>query len=451
MKHTLTMFCILVATWMGYAQDKNFDLSKYKFPDYKRHELELNISSNGNGYSRRVENPDYLINGSSSDYLSSSYNSLSNAGLGYTYNFLNRKRIDYLYSSFSGNYNYSSSSGINSKMKDYVLSYDLSLNGSRMFYLTEDRFFVEGLANMRFNQNNSRSKVNGQLQPKDRYSDMVFSVGAGIGTGRMEMVSDLWQSHFILEKLRKEKLLSKELTNENVYEFAYLSSKLKNKRFFDSRLRKIAELQSLDSLLHKQGLLSVSDISYFTLLNDYWSYGSFPDRQSGRVLKFWISPEYARAYNKYAPDNSYNPHKTSLISNASFNCIKQLNLYWERRVNFSLSYETVLDKSGVYYSSYQKNNLNTNLNFGFGFFPDSRTSISGYLGYSGRNQFISNTMTVLPKQWINSIFFSFNGYYYISPQLQLTGSFRLSYNDKGYQSTDNFYTQYNLGLRYAIF
>jgi len=265
------------------------------------------------------------------------------------------------------------------------------------------------------------------------------------------MVSDLWQAHFILEKLKKEKIISKELTDENVYEFAYLSSSIKNKRFFDSRLRKIAELQSLDSLLRKQALVSESDISYFTLLNDYWSFGDFPDRQSGRVMKFWISPEYERAYSKNAPENSYNPHKTSLISTASFNCSKQLNLFWERRVNFSLSYEAVLDKSGIYYTSYQKNNLSPNLNFGFGFFPDSRTSISGYLGYSGRNQFISNTMTVLPKQWINSIFFNFNGYYYISPQLQLTGSFRLSYNDKGYQSTENFFTQYNLGLRYANF
>jgi hypothetical protein len=450
MKITLVMLSILGASLIGIAQDKNFDLSKYKFPDYKRHELELDISSNGSGYSRKVENPDYLINGSSADYLSSSYNSLSNAGLSYTYNFLSRKRIDYLYSSFSGNYNYSSSRGINSKLKDYGLSYDLSLNGSRMLYLTEDKFFVEGLANMRFNQNNSKSKAEGQLKSKDRYTDMDFSVGAGIGTGRMEMVSDLWQAHFILEKLRKEKLLSKELTNENVYEFAYLSSSLKNKRFFDSRLRKIDELQSLDSLLHKQGLVNESDIGYFTLLNDYWSYGNFPQRQSGRVLKFWISPEYAKAYNNDAP-KSYNPHKTSLISNVSFDCRKQLNLYWERRVSISLSYEAVLDKSGIYYTSYQKNNLNPNLNFGFGFFPDSRTSISGYLGYSGRNQFISNTTVVMPKEWINSIFFSFNGYYYISPQLQLTGSFRLSYNDKSYQSTDNFYSQYNLGLRYAIF
>lgn len=450
MKQTIVTLCILGATLSGFTQDKNFDLTKYKFPDYKRHELEFNFNSNGNGTSRKVEYPDYLNNGTHTNYVSSSYNSLTNSMLSYTYYFLSRKRIDYLNSSFSGNYNYSSSTESNNKLKDNHLSFDYALNGSRTLYLTEDKFFVEGLANLRFNQNYSRSKVNDQLQPKNRYTDMDFLVGAGIGTGRMEIVSDLWQSHFILEKLRKEKLLSKELTNENVYEFAYLSSSLKNKRFFDSRLRKIDELQSLDSLLHKQGLVNESDIGYFTLLNDYWSYGNFPQRQSGRVLKFWISPEYAKAYNNDAP-KSYNPHKTSLISNVSFDCRKQLNLYWERRVSISLSYEAVLDKSGIYYTSYQKYNLSPNLNFGFGFYPDSRTSISAYAGYSGHNQFISNTTAELPKEWINSLFINFEGYYYISPQLRLNGSFRLSYTDKGYQSSDNLYSQYNLGLSYAIF
>ena len=449
MKHLLFIIISLLGV-TGYAQDKNFDLSKYKFPDYKRHELEFNFNSNGSGYSRRLENPD-LNNGSGTNYVSSYFHSQSNVGLSYTYNFLNRRRVDYLYSSFSSDYNYSSSSDVNNKLKDFQLSYEYSLNGSRMMYLTENKFFVEGLANLRFYQNNSKNKIDGQMQPKDKYTDMDVSIGAGIGTGRMEMVSDLWQAHYILEKLKKEKILSNELTNENVYEFAHLSSRLKNKRFFDSRLRKISELQSIDSLLHKQGLVSGSDIGYFTLLNDYWSYGNFPNRQSGRVLKFWISPEYAKAYNYDAPDNSYNPHKTSLISNVSFRCSKQLNLYWERQINFSLSYEAVLDQSGIYYTSYQKNNFNPNLNFGFGFYPDSRTSISGHLGYSGRNQFISNTPAALPKEWVNSVFLNFNAYYYISPQIQLTGSFRLSYNDKGFQSTNNWYSQYNLGLSYSIF
>jgi hypothetical protein len=156
-------------------------------------------------------------------------------------------------------------------------------------------------------------------------------------------------------------------------------------------------------------------------------------------------------YNKTSGNNSMISNKISLNTNVSYNCIKQLNLYWERWVNFSLSHESVIDISGRYYNSYRENNFNPNLSFGYGFFPDSRTSISGYLGYDGQNLFVSNTTTVMPKLWINSIYFDFTGYYYISPQLQITGSLRLSYSDKGYNTTKNIYNQYNLGLRYAIF
>lgn len=451
MKQSLTMFCILLTTWMGNAQDKNFDLSKYKFPDYKRHEMELNFISNGYGRKNKTELPEYLNNGVNSNYVSSLYNAHSSAELNYNYYFLNRKRIDYLHTSFSGNYSYSSNTDANRKSKDLSQSIDLSLNGSRTLYLNDNKLFLEGMSDLSLYQDNSKSKVDNQLQTKYLSTNLNLSVGVGVGKGRMEMVSDLWQAHFILEKLKKEKLLSKELTNEDVYEFAYLASRIKNKRFFDARIRKIEELQALDSLLHNLGLIVDSDMRYFTQLNDYWSYGNFPDRKSGRVLKFWISPEYARMYNKTSSNNSLISYKTSLNSNLSFNCSRQLNLYWERRVNVLLSYESVIDKSGSFYNSYLKNNFNPNINFGFGYFPDSRTSISVYLGYNGQNLFVSNSTNVIPKLWINSIYFDLNGYYYLSPRLQITGSFRLSYSDKGYKTTNNIYNQYNLGLRYAIF
>ncbi|MDO9615600.1 MAG: hypothetical protein Q7J86_13880, partial [Bacteroidota bacterium] len=57
MKQTFTVLCILCLSFAGFSQDKNFDLSKYKFPDYKRHELELNFNSNGRSHSYKAEIP----------------------------------------------------------------------------------------------------------------------------------------------------------------------------------------------------------------------------------------------------------------------------------------------------------------------------------------------------------------------------------------------------------
>ena len=451
MKRSLLMLCILGTSLVASSQDKSFDLSNYKFPDYKRHELEFNFNSNGNGQKNTSESPDYSNNGVITKYDYSSFNSQSSATLDYNYNYLTRKRIDYLHSTLSGNYDYSMSNGLNDKVKVSDPDFNLSLNGSRTMYLHENKFFLEGETNLSFHQYNSNRTVNNQYYTKNLTNYLDFSVSLGVGIGRMEMVSDLWQAYYILEKLKKQGSLSKELTNENVYEFAYQASRLKNKRFFDARLRKIAELQSLDSLLHKQGLIADTDISYFTTLNDYWSYGTFQDRQSGRVLKFWISPEYARAYYKPSGETSNLSYKTSLSSNISYTCTKQLNLYWERHFNVLLSNETRINSNGPSYSGYPDNIRMTNLNYGYGFFPDSRTSISGYLGYTGQTLFITNSTSYSPNLWMNMVYVNFKGYYYLSPQLQITGTINFSYRDKGVKITNEFDTSYNLGLRYAIF
>ncbi|HEX7583771.1 MAG TPA: hypothetical protein VF373_03715, partial [Prolixibacteraceae bacterium] len=188
-----------------------------------------------------------------------------------------------------------------------------------------------------------------------------------------------------------------------------------------------------------------------TTLNDYWSYGNFQYRESGRILKFWLSPEYSMQNNKPNGASVVHSDKTSLISNISFNCTKQLNLFWERHFNVLLSNETRIDTTGKYYNNFPANSFSSNINFGYGFFPDSRTSISGYLGYHGQNLIVLNSSSVIPKQWMNSVYLNLMANYYISPQIQITGSFNLDYNDKYLTYYNQIHTTYNLGLRYAIF
>jgi hypothetical protein len=451
MRTSLTLFCILIATITGFSQDKSFDLSKYKFPDYKRHELEFNFSSNGNSDKRGQDELFPTGDGTTvrKDYLQSNFN--SNFSLGYQYDYLTRKRIDYLTSNLSGTYDYSMSKYDGVKTKNYSPNINLNLNGSRKYYLKEDKLFLEGMAGATYYFDETKSTSTNMDDRRSSYDQINLSIGVGVGTGRMEKVNDLWQAYYILEKLAGQKSLARELAEKDIIEFASFASKLKNKRFFDARLQKIAELQALDSLLHKQGLIKDTDISYFATLNDYWSYGNFQDRESGRVLKFGISPEYSKQNEKQYSESTVHSNKTSLVSNVSFNCTKQLNLFWERHFNVVITNETLIDTVGKYYNSYPSNFFSSNVSFGYGYFPDSRTSISGYLGYHGQNLVVLNSSSVVPKQWMNNIYLTLTGNYYISPQLQITGSFNLSYIDKEYTSRNTIHTNYNLGLRYAIF
>lgn len=260
MKTTLLMLCILGTTLAGNAQDKNFDLSKYKFPDYKRHQLELNFNSSGNKHKSSQDDPTIAGN----DYITKSQvNSNSTFSLNYEFNYLTRKRIDFLYSSFSGQFDYAKQKNSGVQTKQISPNIDFEIKGSRRYYPKGDnKFFLEVAPDLRYNFDQSKQTTGENIDENTRSNTLDFLVDMGLGLGRMENVSDLWQAYYILVKLKQQESLSRELTENDIFEFASFTSKLKNKRFFDARLRKIAELQALDSLLHRKGLIENSDVAY---------------------------------------------------------------------------------------------------------------------------------------------------------------------------------------------
>lgn len=451
MKQTIVSLCILGASLLVNAQDKNFDLSKYKFPDYKRHELNFNFNSTGSNYKNSYDEPSNNGIGNIVRNVNSYYSSHSNFSLGYQYDYLTRNRIDQLHASLSGQYDFTKvhSSIENTKQMNPNLS--LNFGGSRRYYLTEDKLFLEVAPDLGYNISEIKRTTGGIVDTNNKSNSFNALIDLGVGIGRMEKVSDLWQAYYILEKLKGQNSLVRELDEKDIFEFASFASKLKNKRFFDARLRKIAELQAMDSLLHKQGLIKASDISYFTTLNDYWSFAYFRDRESGRVLKFWLSPQYSRYYYKSVGTSSQISTDTKLFSNLSFNCTKQLNLFWDRHLNVLLSNETLIDKTGSNSDNYPENIFHTDVNFGFDFFPNSRTSVSASVGYGGSEGIYQEYSNTFIKQWSNRIYFGLDGVYYVSPQLQITGSYRIGYSDKIYNAFNTTNMNYNLGLRYAIF
>jgi hypothetical protein len=195
MRITLAMLCVFAASVAGFSQEKSFDLNKYKFPDYKRHELELNFGSSGQDNSQKYE---YLLQNNSGleKHDDRHVKSNSNITLGYTYENQTRKHIDFLYSSISGLYDYSKDTHLESKSKDSNFNGTLNVNGSSRYYLTRDKLFIEGLANMWFSY--SDIDHSGQVAGQDPLTDgnksnhFYFSPGLGIGIGRIEKVNDLW-------------------------------------------------------------------------------------------------------------------------------------------------------------------------------------------------------------------------------------------------------------------
>lgn len=440
-----------MTTVMGFSQDKSFDLSNYKFPDYKRHQLELNFNSNGRSDSYYSAIPS-TANDSGTKYDRSNSSFDSRMNIGYQFENFTRKRIDQITSGLNGYYQYykSENSGEYSKRSEPQIGG--FFQASRKNYLTEDKVFLEGITNLFFNHSDRKTTYSDNNTNTDRYKsgNLTLSVGMGIGIGRIERVNDLWQGYYILEKLNQQNSLDRELQEKDIFEFAQLISKLKNKRFFDARLRKIAELQALDSMMHQQGLINKSDISYFTTLNDYWSFPIYFDRKSGRELKFQLLPELIREYYKSNNTATDSPTKTNLVSKIQFDCSKQLNLFWEKNVHIDLINTTLLTKNKDVPDSYPGNFLGTNTSFGYGYFPDSRTRLQFSGKYSGfESLYYEGENTT--KNWMNNFSLNFEANYYISPQVQITCNVNGNYWFSEYNSSHGHNINYNLGLRYAIF
>lgn len=444
------LLCVVATSLAGFSQDKNFDLSRYKFPDYKRHEMELNFNSKGRGY-----NMSYETSMNEKPGISENFYSNSDASLGYTYEKHTRKHIDLLYSSLSGLHDYSKTTDSQGEIKQYYFQGTFNFNGSSRYYLTRDKLFVEGLGTMWFNyydrNRTNKTYVQSTITDKSKSNSLSLSAGLGIGIGRLERVNDFWQAYYILEKLNGQKSFRRELEEKDVFEFATLASVLKNERFFDARIRKIAELKALDSLLQSQGLIENGDIAYFTTLNDYWSYGNFPERRSGGELKVQVMPEYVSSYWKIDESPSATSSQTNLVSKIQFEHAKQLNLYWERTFSLMASNSSRLATDEDLPDDYPSNLIRTEARAGFGFYPNSRTSLKLQGSYSGYETAMISINNLYNKTWVNSFLLSLSSNYYISPQLQLNAGISGVYEFSDYQSRENKTMYYEVGLRYAVF
>ena len=128
-------------------------------------------------------------------------------------------------------------------------------------------WFFEFNQDLRIAYSNNKNIIKTSSNITDRKTTSYSISGflpVKFGKGRIENVGDARQALFILESFEKQNLLLRELNAEDIIEFATLISQLKNKRFFDARLRKIGELKAIDEFLKTKNIISNPQIEYFT-------------------------------------------------------------------------------------------------------------------------------------------------------------------------------------------
>lgn len=447
MKAFFPLVILSFACLLTHAQDKSFDLSNYKLPDIKRHSLDFNFNASGYQTGQNVKYwPDYSSVPEQKNI--SDFDLFTNSNLAYDYYRNTRHRIVELTSSLVANIDYQNDKRSNTEVQRYQPSVKTKFSGEISLYSWNNDVFIRLEPTLHFNRSLNRQKEDGTTVVETNTNSFYIGAGLGVGKGRVEPVSDLWQSYYILKKLEEQNLLSRTLQNDDVFQLAYLASKLKNERFFDFRLRKIAEMKSIDSLMQKEGLVRKTDVAYFSTINDYWNFANVYKRFSGNELILVVRPQYTGSWSKYLNQSDYDSQTTSVSPALGYENSKPINLVFDRAFWLVNSYRWILSQPNDNYP-----NLFVNLNAGYklSYFPNFRTSVVGSVAYNGM-EFVDDTPSGLNKGWSNGIDFDLQANYYISPQLRVSASANIQYKDK----QDGFYRDvlnayYNLSFSYAIF
>lgn len=403
------------------AQKINFNLSSYSLPDYDREQFDFTFNLNGNHQN--------------SDYFSS-----------YQWAPISDKVLT-LQNTFMGTYaTYSNSA---SKQKENTISIGLPVNYQKVntyeqFYFSPfikstkvERWFLKrnDFVETNINANVGGIFINQTSRDKIKQTNAFIELPIKYGSGRIEEVQDARQAIYILQELQDNKLLNKPIDDTDIKNLATRISLLKTERYYDSRIHKLKELETIDQFLRENQYIDDNSIRYFGLLNDMWDYGRNQIRKSGKSAALAIYPGIGAIKNTL--ENGSETLITPSISGGF-----ELNAY--KPISLKIQSNTEIKVLGGYMQwkeidSELKNKLpHARVNFrqSIGIYPTTRTDFIIFIDGSMLNVFESKDENngTQPEAKMMEINGGIRWNYYISERMRIQINWQLNYikNDTDY-------------------
>lgn len=440
------------------AQEYKYDISKYYTPDIVRNKLDVSFSGSGS-FNNQTSSNDSVFHNTLNGSLSPTFEMYKN-----TRKLVSQFQVN---GSFHGQSNGSehlsdpkNSLVATQSTTNLIIGYDVRFyNPKKQFLSLGIHGNIGGDGNMNhFTTNSVKTKAG------NRNSAGGFGASIGLGFGRIESVEDARQAIYILDELSKKGVLTRQLSDDEIFQLSQQISRVKNKRFLDSRLHLIDEITSIDSFFVSNKLLTKSDATYFTTLYDYWQYGALNSRKSGHEFAIRVSPTVSlSSNNSLSVDSLTWAHGYSNFSRGelslTYNYEKPVSLNWQHSANLSLNYTSTLYDSKTLpetnypstTSKYTHNDAYLQGSYYIRYYPNTRTNYS-----IGLTQFLSlmsdddmNSSTTSQRNIYYSLTsFNFNASYYFSPQFRLSGNAGIGCN---FQSSDNYkYSVINGGISASL-
>jgi len=446
---------LLVAVCTGlFGQDLNYDLKKYKVPETRYQSLELYTGASG--YGRKYSEADSVFE--SKNHLSASLSAAYQLRIN-RHNYQGDFQIGGYCGGYLSKYNRN-----NNEEKERSQSYNPSILTENRFYKEKNYFFV-GLEHQARFYSKKRNEYYSNVTNESNNSWSNTLLKTGYGYGRIEEVQDARLAVYILNDLRKNGLLEKEVSDEDIQNLAETIAKLKNSRGLDSRIKKMEDLVAIDAIIKELGLAKETNIHHFKIINDNWDYAYLPERLSGSRIFTNLAYEhrYGHNWNKQSDgDTSTTFYRhNSVLFNIGYNYEKPLNLKWQLSFNiedYFNTYNTTVSKDvdKVNFSrAFNSNHFQSDIMLGY--YPNSRASIKAGTFFSLIHEGIHKDEE-LNKEIIWSL--KATSEYYFSPSLSLRASLYYKINrDENYSYTLYTYNDYlkktnysfNLQLVYKFF
>jgi hypothetical protein len=497
---------ILVLVSIHSSAQEKFNLSDYKNPDYRWQKFDLSFGLGGNNSFNRTE---FEGDSSGTKKINSQFNNNLAAGYYNTKNSASYQGFQEISIGSSLATNRVDFENLDLSEQDYSSKtrqgrIDLDVTTNNRFY-NRKKMFIEADLELatgyrRQVMDNSDEQETYPYYYKSDYYQFNLETGIPllVGIGRIEEVQDARLAVYILDDLVASGDIKKTPTHDEILAFSEFITQTKNKRYFDARLKKIAEITAIDSFLTVRGLKAESDASYYTLINDNWDFASGPIRSAGGRFSLGIAPAIDYVYienenlirdtlagssviESYSNFGKSKTNAWSLDFMTGYTWEKPTSLYWQHTFNTELAYS--LYNQTYKYKNYTHDTLNfetettidspnlqVNISYFIGYYPNSRTQITlsastAYQQYWGQqiskddneNENKIDTGNILVD---NSL--QLSCYYYLSPQLRLTVSIGSYYNFskqnqgqpedvEGDESEHNLHNSIYAALVYSIF
>ncbi|PKP27323.1 MAG: hypothetical protein CVU06_02450 [Bacteroidetes bacterium HGW-Bacteroidetes-22] len=342
---------------------------------------------------------------------------------------------------------------------NYLTTINSFSGGGNLYFNNETRFYngkrylgVGMDAYLSYNKGYSKSETSGYtssfVEERSTSVNLYVEPTITVGWGRIEETSNAWLTVHLLRALQKSGRLAIIPTVRDVKQLADLVTHLRNSRYFDYRFRLIANLTALDSALRASGLTSKADITTFSAINDVWIYSNRPGRLSGNRLYAGISPgiDWSRLDSKIT---SQFMNQDSSVNNsveednfqhydfvAGLICEKPLNMEWQQSLSVSARGGLCTTQTTYLYEAGFSPHAELLAIFGYGYYPNTRTSIkfsaTGGIDWQSVKTgeeplvFLNEKYEMEELNWnlgANTVF-----QYYLSPSLRLNMNASISYD-----------------------